>query len=218
MSAFYKVAFGVLSVLMPVAFRIKKEGTENLPQGGGCLYVSNHRSNADPILIGLQNRKAQFCFLAKQELFSKGFVGWVLRKLGAVAVDRGTGDLSPLDELRGRLENGENALIFPEGTRSKDGSLGRFKTGAALIAAQSGVPVVPVGISFEGKLHFRSRITVRFGEPFQVPQTDPDNPAPAVLKQVRQEMTQRVSALLPAPPTALPMQKETSDQKGELES
>ncbi|MBQ5335554.1 MAG: 1-acyl-sn-glycerol-3-phosphate acyltransferase [Oscillospiraceae bacterium] len=218
MSAFYKIAFGVLSVLMPAAFKIKKEGTENLPQGGGCLYVSNHRSNADPILIGLQNRKAQFCFLAKQELFSKGLVGWVLRKLGAVAVDRGTGDLSPLDELRSRLENGENALIFPEGTRSKDGSLGRFKTGAALIAAQSGVPVVPVGISFEGKLHFRSRITVRFGEPFQVPQTDPDNPAPAVLKQVRQEMTQRVSALLPAPPTALPMQKDASDQKGELKS
>lgn len=218
MSAFYKFSFAVMSVLMPLAFRIRKEGTEHLPAEGGYLYVSNHRSNADPILIGLQNRKSQFCFLAKQELFSKGIVGWVLRKLGAVAIDRGAGDLSPLEELSGRLKNGENALIFPEGTRSKDGSLGRFKTGAALIAAQSGVPVVPVGISFEGRLHFRSRITVRFGEPFRVPQTDPEDPAPAVLKQVRQEMTKRVSALLPALPAALPMQKETSDQKGEINS
>ena len=218
MSVFYKVAFGVMSVLMRAAFRIRTEGKENLPQAGGCLYVSNHRSNADPILIGLQNRKTQFCFLAKQELFSKGLVGLILRRLGAVAIDRGTGDLSPLAELSDRLKNGENALIFPEGTRSKDGSLGRFKTGAALIAAQTGVPVVPVGISFSGKLHVRSRITVRFGAPFSIPQTDPENPAPAVLKQVRQEMTKRVSALLPAPPEALPMQEDASAQKGELKS
>ena len=218
MSAFYKVAFGVLSVLMPLAFKIRTEGKENLPEEGGCLYVSNHRSNADPILIGLQNRRAQFCFLAKQELFSKGLIGFVLRHLGAVAIDRGTGDLSPLAELSSRLQGGENALIFPEGTRSKDGTLGRFKTGAALIAAQTGVPVVPVGISFTGRLHFRSRITVRFGAPFSIPRTDPDNPSPAVLKQVRQEMTRQVSALLPAPPEALPIQKEASDQKGDLKS
>ncbi|MBR5405470.1 MAG: 1-acyl-sn-glycerol-3-phosphate acyltransferase [Oscillospiraceae bacterium] len=218
MSAFYKIAFGVLSVLMPVAFKIRTEGQENLPQEGGCLYVSNHRSNADPILIGLQNRKAQFCFLAKQELFSKGLIGRILRRLGAVAIDRGTGDLSPLAELSERLKNGENALIFPEGTRSKDGSLGRFKTGAALIAAQTGAPVVPVGISFSGKLRFRSRITVRFGAPFSIPQTDPENPSPAVLKQVRQEMTKRVSALLPAPPEALPMQEDAPAQKGDLKS
>ena len=78
--------------------------------------------------------------------------------------------------------------------------------------------VLPVGISFSGKLHFRSRITVRFGAPFSIPQTDPENPAPAVLKQVRQEMTKRVSALLPAPPEALPMQEDASAQKGELKS
>lgn len=210
MKKFYKFALGVLSVVMPLWYRIEVTGKELLPENGGYLFVSNHRSMADPILIGLQCRRTQFCFLAKQELFSQGFVGRLLRKLGAVAIDRGSGDRSALDELGERLQNGENALIFPEGTRSKDGKLLHFKTGAALIAAQTGVPVVPAAISFEGKLHFRSRIRLSFSAPFEIPQTDPENPSPAALKQIRQEMTRQVSALLP-PPT------ESTEQKGESE-
>ena len=186
-----------MRVIMPLWYKIDADGLEYLPENGGCLFISNHRSMADPILIGVQNPQAQFCFLAKQELFSEGFVGWLLKKLGAVAIDRGTGDTDPLEEIIYRLQNGENALIFPEGTRSKDGKLGRFKTGAALIAAQTDVPVVPVGISFDDEeLHFRSIIHIRYGEPFRLPQTDPKNPSPAVLKEIRQEMTKNVSALL----------------------
>jgi len=198
MKGFYKFAMRVMSVLMPLWYHIETEGTELLPEEGGYLYVSNHRSMADPILIGVQNPQTQFCFLAKQELFSQGLIGWLLKQLGAVAIDRGSGDLSALDELEQRLKNGENALIFPEGTRSKDGKLGHFKTGAALIAAQTGAPVVPVGISFEGKLHFRSKIHVQYGAPFHIPLTDPENPSAAVLKQIRQDMTRNVAALLPA--------------------
>ena len=214
MSAFYRFALGLVRIGMPIWYRIKVEGKENLPKEGGYLFVSNHRSNADPVLVGMQSKK-QFCFLAKQELFQHGIAGWLLRKLGAIAIDRGTGDLSPLQELAQRLENGENALIFPEGTRSKDGSLLRFKTGAALLAAQTGVPVVPVGISFSGKLHFRSRITVRFGAPFQIPQMDQDNISAAVLKQIRQSMTQNVAALLPPPE---PAPSDNAGEKGEIQS
>ena len=197
MNSFYKFCLCVMRVIMPLWYKIDADGLEYLPENGGCLFISNHRSMADPILIGVQNPQAQFCFLAKQELFSEGFVGWLLKKLGAVAIDRGTGDTDPLEEIIYRLQNGENALIFPEGTRSKDGKLGRFKTGAALIAAQTDVPVVPVGISFDDEeLHFRSIIHIRYGEPFRLPQTDPKNPSPAVLKEIRQEMTKNVSALL----------------------
>ncbi len=216
MKAFYRFALGVMSVVMPLWYRIKTEGEENLPKEGGYLYISNHRSMADPILIGLSNKKTQFCFLAKQELFSHGAVGWLLRKLGAVAVDRGTGDFSPLEELAVRLKNGENALVFPEGTRSKDGRLGRFKTGAALIAAQTGVPVVPVGISFSGKLHFRSTIHVQYGSPFQIPHMSADQINAAALKQIRQEMTKNVSALLPMQEDAPKTLPASSDQKGDM--
>ncbi len=197
MNGFYKFAIGVMKLVMPLWYRIDADGLENLPEDGGYLFVSNHRSMADPILIGIQNPQTQFCFLAKQELFESGFVGWLLKKLGAIAIDRGTGDTDPLEEMEFRLQNGQNALIFPEGTRSKDGKLGKFKTGAALIAAQSGAPVVPVGIYFDDdELHFRSTIHIRYGEPFKIPKTDGRNPSPTILKQVRQQMTQNVSALL----------------------
>ncbi|MBR3046509.1 MAG: 1-acyl-sn-glycerol-3-phosphate acyltransferase [Oscillospiraceae bacterium] len=199
MSGFYKFAIGVMRLVMPIWYKIDADGLEYLPEEGGYLFVSNHRSMADPILIGIQNPAAQFCFLAKQELFEDGFIGWLLKKLGAIAIDRGTGDTDPLEEIIFRLQNGDNALIFPEGTRSKDGTLGKFKTGAALIAAQTNVPVVPVGIYFDDdELHFRSTIHIRYGEPFRIPQTDPKNPSPAVLKQIRREMTENVSALLTA--------------------
>lgn len=196
MNAFYKFAISVLRVVMPLWYKLETEGLENIPEGSGYLFVSNHRSNADPILIGVQNPETQFCFLAKQELFSDGLIGWLLRKLGAVAVDRGAGDLTALEEIEFRLQNGQNALIFPEGTRSKDGKLGHFKTGAALIASQTGVPVVPVAISFDDELHFRSRIRISYGAPFDIPKTTAADPEPAVLKQVRKDMTEHVSALL----------------------
>lgn len=211
---FYKFACRVMGVIMPLWYHIVREGTENLPDEGGYLFISNHRSMADAILVPLLRPKQQFCILAKQELFTHGAVGWLLTNLGAVAVDRGAGDISPLEELSRRLAAGENALIFPEGTRSKDGKLLRFKSGAALIAAQTGVPVVPIGISFTGKLHFRSRITIRIGKPFRIPQTTMENPSIAVLKSVRQEMTRNVSALLPE--EAESAQKNASDQKGDL--
>ena len=88
MNGFYKFAIGVLRFVMPLWYKLETEGLENVPEGSGYLFVSNHRSNADPILIGVQNPETQFCFLAKQELLSDGLIGWLLRKLGAVAVDR----------------------------------------------------------------------------------------------------------------------------------
>ena len=219
MTGFYKVAIGVMRVVMPLWFKIDTEGLENLPGEGGYLFVSNHRSNADPILIGIQNPETQFCFLAKQELFADGLVGWLLKKLGAVAVDRGAGDITPLEEIAFRLENGENALIFPEGTRSKDGKLGRFKTGAALIAGQTGVPVVPVAISFDDELHFRSTIHIRYGKPFDVPQTSADDPSVSVLKEIRQAMTKHVAALLEGsdPPAQLEMKAKPAGRKAQPE-
>lgn len=211
MNGFYKFAMHIMRLIMPLWYNIEAEGLEHLPQEGGYLFISNHRSNADPILIGVQNPRTQFCFLAKQELFTDGPVGWLLRKLGGIAVDRGAGDVTALEEIMFRLQNGQNALIFPEGTRSKDGKLGHFKTGAALIAAQTGVPVIPVAISFEDTLHFRSTICVRYGEPFRIPQTDMNNPSAAVLKQVRQEMTKNVSALLELNAEAVAESKQADD-------
>ncbi len=197
MSKFYRFALGVMRPIMHLCFSIRAEGKDNIPQQGGYLFVSNHRSNADPILIPMLASKQQFCFIAKQELFKNKFFEKIITALGAIAIDRGSGDLSPLDELTARLKAGKNGLIFPEGTRSKDGRLGRFKSGAAYIVAQAGADVVPVSVQFEGKLRFRSRITVTYGKPMHLLDAPLSEPNPRDLRRIRTEMHSAVAALLP---------------------
>lgn len=151
-------------VAMKIAFNVKMEGKENIPTDTNCIFASNHRTNADPPLIscGLKGRHS---FMAKEELFENKLFGWLIRNLGAFPVSRGKGDMAVLDMAVERLENGSNLMIFPEGTRSKDGKVHRGHSGAAVIAARSGKPVIPVGIVFGEKLKFRTKIRIKYGEP-----------------------------------------------------
>ena len=154
----------MLSLVFHAFYILHFEGTENIPERGGVIYASNHRSMADPVLITIPVKK-RFCYMAKEELFKNPLFAALIKALGAFPVVRGSGSTDVIDESVKRLEMGRNLGIFPEGTRSKDGKLGRCKSGIVLIAAQTGADIIPVGISFEGKLHFRSRITVRYGKP-----------------------------------------------------
>jgi 1-acyl-sn-glycerol-3-phosphate acyltransferase/cytidylate kinase len=151
-------------IAMKIAFSVKLEGKENIPKDTNCIFASNHRTNADPPLISC-GLKGKHSFMAKEELFKNKLFGWLIRNLGAFPVSRGKGDMAVLDTAVERLENGCNLMIFPEGTRSKDGKVHRGHSGAAVIAARSGKPVIPVGIVFGEKLKFRTKITVKYGEP-----------------------------------------------------
>ncbi len=160
----YYVVVALVRVAMHIWFNLKFEGRENIPKGQTFVYASNHRSNADPVLVTLAGR-GKFSFMAKSELFKNKLFAWLIRALGAFPVERGKGDTAAIEKAIDNVKNGVNLLIFPEGTRSKDGRVGRGKTGVALIAAQSHADVIPVGINFEGKLHFRSKVVVRVGKP-----------------------------------------------------
>ena len=160
----YYIVVAIVRVAMHIWFNLKIEGRENIPKGKAFVYASNHRSNADPVLVTLAGR-GRFSFMAKSELFRNPVFAWLIRSLGAFPVERGTGDTAAIEKAIDNVSHGVNLLIFPEGTRSKDGRVGRGKTGVALIAARSHADVVPVGISFTGKLHFRSKIIVRVGKP-----------------------------------------------------
>lgn len=151
-------------IAMKIAFSVKLEGKENIPKDTNCIFASNHRTNADPPLISC-GLKGKHSFMAKEELFKNKLFGWLIRNLGAFPVSRGKGDMAVLDTAVERLENGCNLMIFPEGTRSKDGKVHRGHSGAAVIAARSGKPVIPVGIVFGEKLKFRTKITVKYGKP-----------------------------------------------------
>ncbi len=160
---FYIAKF-LVKIAFLIAFNMKTEGRENVPKDTAVIFAANHRTNADPPVVAACS-KGRHCFMAKEELFKNPLFGWLIRNLGAFPVSRGKGDMAVIDTAVERLENGTNLMIFPEGTRSKDGKVHRGHTGAALIAAKSGKPVVPVGICFGEKLSFRTPLTVKYGKP-----------------------------------------------------
>lgn len=150
-------------------FRLTVEGEEYLPERGGFILAANHASLLDPILIALVLRRPVH-FLAKQELFRLPLFGWLLRRVHAIPLDRGRPDRAALRTAVERLKQGNVIGIFPEGTRSDDGQLQALRGGAALIALQAQVPIVPAVVEGSWRVWPRGRwwprrgaIRVRFG-------------------------------------------------------
>ena len=127
---FYSAFRVFITGIFKIIFRLSFEGVENLPKEGGYVYASNHRSNADPILVTLKIRK-RCAYMAKEELFKNPFLSLLIKAFGAFPVVRGKGDMAVIDQSVEKLKKGKNLVIFPEGTRSKDGKVGRGKTGVA---------------------------------------------------------------------------------------
>ena len=161
----YILVMLLVRLAMHVWFHLKFEGREHIDKHKNYIYVSNHRSYADPVLVALAGY-GRYGFMAKKELFDNKLFARLIRWLGAFPVERGSGDTSAIDMAVKSVQDGRNLLIFPEGTRSKDGRVGRGKAGVALVASKVHADIIPIGINFEGeKLHFRSKITVKIGEP-----------------------------------------------------
>lgn len=140
---FISFAFG------KILWRIKYHNKENIPKnlGKGLLIVANHQTYLDPFLI-CAPIKRKFRFMAWDKAFDWFLVGWLIKYLGAFPVDttRGT-TKSVLRESLGALRDGATLLVFPEGARSfPDGKLQEFKTGAARIALEADVPILPVTV------------------------------------------------------------------------
>ena len=112
-----------------IMYSVEFEGRENIPADENVIYTPNHRSNLDPPLVGSFDKK-YVSFMAKEELFKKKSFGALIRYLGAFPVARGKGDMGVIDTSVERLEKGD-FMIFPEGSRSKDGKVHKGHTGAA---------------------------------------------------------------------------------------
>jgi 1-acyl-sn-glycerol-3-phosphate acyltransferase len=127
---------------------VRIEGGERLDPSSNYVVVANHSSLLDiPVLMGWL--PFRFRFLAKRELLKVPFIGWYLRHDGHLTVDRKSlrSSIESTNECARLIrEKHLSVLIFPEGTRSPDGHLQRFRDGAAYLAIQSGVPLLPVGI------------------------------------------------------------------------
>lgn len=154
-----------LAIFYPTRIR----GRENLKKGKAVL-CANHTSNMDIVLI-LANTYEKKYTLAKKELFKNKFVSALLKSYGGICIDREKPDLSAIKKSLKVLSNDKKLIIFPEGTRNKDENtetMGKLKTGAAMIAIKAKAPVIPVWISRRPKI-FR-RTTITFGKPISLEQ------------------------------------------------
>ncbi len=141
------------------------KGKNNIPADGAAIAAGNHIHLADPVFLYFA-QKRQLRYMAKGELFKNKFLGWVCGNYGAFPVERGTGDTESINTAEQMLADGKVMAIFPEGTRSKDGKVGRGKAGVMHIAYQSGVPIYPFAVyAKKSALRIGSKYTIAFGEP-----------------------------------------------------
>ena len=140
----YWMAHTLSRIVGRIFFRHRILHREFLPESGGALIVANHVSFLDPAAVGAAFRKPIY-YLARKTLF-KGFLGWLLPRIQVLPVDLGKGDLASMKRILSLLKEGNRVLIFPEGTRSPDGTLQPAEAGIGFLIAKGDVPVVPVRI------------------------------------------------------------------------
>jgi 1-acyl-sn-glycerol-3-phosphate acyltransferase len=156
--------------VLKVAFRLRATGREHVPDGG-CVVAANHWSNFDPWPLGVPLFPRRFLrFMAKKELFWPP-LGWIVRAGGGFRVDRGKRDQQAIDTAIALCREGHAVVMFPEGTRRSKGLRkrheARWHTGAARIALEAGVPLVPAGISGTDRIGRLGPLRVAYGLPIE---------------------------------------------------
>jgi 1-acyl-sn-glycerol-3-phosphate acyltransferase len=198
MRPFYRFAYNLVG--LELFFHcIQIEGRENVPPNG-CLIVSNHVSFMDPTTVGWALAR-EIYYLGRKSLFKPPFWSWFLPICNVLPIDRDGHDIAGLRRIIRMLKDGHGVLLFPEGTRSSDGTLQAAEPGAGLIALKAGVPVLPVRVfgTYESlsrhvkRLRFHP-IRVVIGKPY-VPTIPPGKRERDFYGEVAQEMMDRIAEL-----------------------
>jgi 1-acyl-sn-glycerol-3-phosphate acyltransferase len=196
----YTILKSICVPLMRWWLGLEVRGAEHVPAAGAVLVVSNHQSVLDPPLIGGSTSRTLH-FMAKVELFGVPGFGWLIRNLNAHPVRREGSDPKALKTAARLLEEGEALLAFPEGTRSRDGSLGEGKPGIGMLAVLTEAPVVPTYVT--GTLHAlprgswwprRSKVRVSFGPALHF-KPDPGPGRKERYREAAQEMMRAIAQL-----------------------
>ena len=181
-SPFYLFVGALSWPVLKGLYRLRAQGQENLPKQGGYVLAANHNSNFDPWPLGLPLWPKQFLrFMAKSELY-----WWPLNHLinagGGFPVRRGERDIEAMQTAVELARDGHVVAMFPHGTRQRKGLVKRHQpkahTGAARIALEAGVPLVPAAIAGSDRLSKLGPLRVRYGKP--IPLDDLKNREPSV--------------------------------------
>jgi 1-acyl-sn-glycerol-3-phosphate acyltransferase len=192
-SPLYSLAVGLSWPVLRWLYRLRAEGKENLPPEGGYVLAANHISNLDPWPLGVPLWPQNFLrFMAKSELY-----WWPLGRLitagGGFPVRRGERDLEAMNTAVDLVRAGHVVAMFPHGTRQRKGLVKRYQpkahTGAARIALDAGVPLVPAAIAGTGRLSRLEPLRVRYGKPIPLDDLKAKDPSLAA-----REATDRLMA------------------------
>jgi len=185
----------IINIMMKIEFR----GLNNIPKKGeSYIMCSNHISNFDPMVISFK-LKNKVRFIAKKELFQNKTIGFLLKKCGNIPMDRGTGDLQTIGKCIDVIREDKNILgVFPEGRRSKDGIMARFKSGAIFMTREAKADILPVSVHIVGGAYkFRCRYVVTYGEliPYEAFNLDSDDKR--ALRDAKKLLEEKIKKLLP---------------------
>lgn len=142
----WTIVRGLVYLFLKLAYRIRCIGHEHVPTTGPIIYIANHQSHYDPCIVGVLTTDRPFSGIARHTLFKNKMFAWVMHGIGAIEIEQGKGDSGAMKAALGELEAGRCVMIYPEGTRTRDGALGEFKRGVILLIKKSGATVVPVAI------------------------------------------------------------------------
>ena len=176
-SPFYLLVGALSWPVIRGLFRLRVEGMENLPPDGGYVLAANHTSNLDPWPLAMPLWPKHFLrFMAKSELYWWP-LGAIITAGGGFPVRRGEGDIEAIRTAVQLARDGDIVAMFPHGTRQRKGLVKKYRPqahpGAARIALEAGVPLVPAAIAGTDHLLQLRRLRVRYGKPLDIDGTDP---------------------------------------------
>ncbi len=176
-SPFYRLVGAVSWPVIYGVFRLHAEGVENLPPDGGYVLAANHTSNFDPWPLAMPLWPQRYIrFMAKSELYWWP-LGTVITAGGGFPVRRGEGDVEAIQKAVQLTRDGAIVAMFPQGTRQRKGLVKKYQprshSGAARIALEAGVPLVPAAIAGTDHLLRLEQLRVRYGKPLDIDGADP---------------------------------------------
>lgn len=204
MNLSYRIGWMCFRMMYATYFRWRVFGAEHVPLQGGVILASNHASFLDPPLVG-SGLKRDINYLARESLFRYPGIGALLRSWNSVPVDRDGGGAKGLKIILNRLLDGNGIILFPEGTRTKDGKLQPARSGIGLTVIKSTAPVVPVRVfgTFEAygrnhKIPRPHRVTVKYGRPmnFEVLRAEAKTCDKTRLKEIYQQVADEIMAAI----------------------
>jgi 1-acyl-sn-glycerol-3-phosphate acyltransferase len=180
---------------MKLCYRLRTEGSERIPREGSLIIIANHQSHYDPIIIGLVVRNRPFRPMARSGLFRNWFMRHLLRAFNTISVDQEKGDVEAIRTSIEVVKSGQALIIYPEGTRTRDGVTHEFQRGFHVVMKRTKAPIMPIAIEgafdvwpiFQKWPRLSGRIMARAGEviPYdEVAAKEPDQ----LLESLRQKI------------------------------